>query len=172
LLDADARRAYLNALDVALGANAQLELGDAQTSIALIDVGTRLDINFADATSLVTLFSYFTDAIAAGGIADVIRAVTPLESVDELLQLPAVPRGVMERAAAYLTVDGDGTINRASASDTVLAAARGELRDEPSRITVVSRGWLHGHALTHEIQAVYALSGNELTLVRWRERDL
>jgi hypothetical protein len=54
----------------------------------------------------------------------------------------------------------------------VLAAAGGELRDEPSRILIVSRGWQDGHALTHEIQAVYAVVGNELTLVRWRERDL
>jgi hypothetical protein len=53
-----------------------------------------------------------------------------------------------------------------------MAAAGGELRDEPSRILIVSRGWREGNALTHEIQAVYAVSGSELTLVRWRERDL
>jgi hypothetical protein len=59
-----------------------------------------------------------------------------------------------------------------TASDTVLSAAAGDLRDAPSRILVVSRGWQDGHKLTHEIQAVYALNGPQLTLVRWRERDL
>ena len=46
------------------------------------------------------------------------------------------------------------------------------VQDEPSRVLVISRGWLRGHSLTHEIQAVYAIAGNRLTLVRWRERDL
>jgi hypothetical protein len=69
-------------------------------------------------------------------------------------------------------VDGDGSINRATAPEVVLAAAGGDLRDEPSRILVASRGWLDGHALTHEIQAVYAVVGGALTLVRWRERTL
>jgi hypothetical protein len=54
----------------------------------------------------------------------------------------------------------------------VLSAAGGDLREEPSRIIVVSRGWLDGHALTHEIQAVYAIEGSRLALVRWRERTL
>ena len=170
--DAAARRAYLNQLDAALGGNAQIELGDARVAVALVDVGAQLDVNFADAASLATLFGYFTDAIEAERMAAAVRAVTPLESLDQLADLPGVRREVMQRAVEYLTVDGDGTINRASASDTVLAAATGELRDEPSRIIVVSRGWRDGHALTHEIQAVYAITENELVLVRWRERDL
>jgi general secretion pathway protein K len=42
----------------------------------------------------------------------------------------------------------------------------------PSRVLLVSRGWLAGHPLTHEIQAVYALVGQQLLLRSWRERDL
>ena len=42
----------------------------------------------------------------------------------------------------------------------------------PSRLLLTSRGWMPGHPLTHEIQAVYALDGRQLTLVSWRERDL
>ncbi|MGH7552459.1 MAG: hypothetical protein ACREMQ_05470, partial [Longimicrobiales bacterium] len=99
-------------------------------------------------------------------------ASRPLQSLDELIGIPGVPRELVEQAAEFLTVDGDGTINRVTASDPVLSAAGGELRDEPSRIVVVSRGWLDGHTLTHEIQAVYAIVGSELTLVRWRERNL
>ena len=53
-----------------------------------------------------------------------------------------------------------------------MVAAGGSVQDEPSRVIVVSRGWLRGHSLTHEIQAVYAIAGNQLTLVRWTERDL
>ena len=43
--------------------------------------------------------------------------------------------------------------------------------DEPSRLLVVSRGWLGGHPLSHEIQGVYAITGGELVLLHWRERD-
>ncbi len=42
----------------------------------------------------------------------------------------------------------------------------------PSRLLIVSRGWLAGHPLTHEIQAVYGVAGNRLYLLAWRERDL
>ena len=42
----------------------------------------------------------------------------------------------------------------------------------PSRVLIVSRGWLDGHALTHEIQAVYGIAGTRVYLMTWRERDL
>lgn len=42
----------------------------------------------------------------------------------------------------------------------------------PSRLLVVSRGWLAGHSLTHEIQAVYSIEGDHLVLRAWQERDL
>jgi general secretion pathway protein K len=42
----------------------------------------------------------------------------------------------------------------------------------PTRLLIVSRGWLDGHALTHEIQAVYGIAGTRLYLMTWRERDL
>ncbi len=42
----------------------------------------------------------------------------------------------------------------------------------PSRLLLVSRGWLPGHPLTHEIQAAYAVVGQRLLLQSWRERDL
>jgi type II secretory pathway component PulK len=42
----------------------------------------------------------------------------------------------------------------------------------PSRLLLVSRGWLLGHSLTHEIQASYAVVGQRLVLQAWRERDL
>ncbi|MEX2282460.1 MAG: hypothetical protein WEE89_08245 [Gemmatimonadota bacterium] len=172
LTEISERRRYLNRLDRALGDRAEVTLGDASFGVALIDVGSRLDLNTADGTQLSRLFAFFTDAIAAESAARAIRPFLPLQSVEQLREIPDVSRDLAEAAMEFLTVDGDGTINRASASDTVLTAAGGELRDEPSRILVVSRGWLEGHALTHEIQAVYGVVGNELTLIRWRERDL
>jgi general secretion pathway protein K len=42
----------------------------------------------------------------------------------------------------------------------------------PSKLLVVSRGWLAGHSLTHEIQAVYSIEGDHLVLRAWQERDL
>jgi len=42
----------------------------------------------------------------------------------------------------------------------------------PTRLLVVSRGWQAGHALTHEIRAVYDVSGGRPTLRAWQERDL
>jgi general secretion pathway protein K len=42
----------------------------------------------------------------------------------------------------------------------------------PSRLLLVSRGWLPGHPLSHEIQASYAIVGRSLLLQSWRERDL
>ena len=91
-------------------------------------------------------------------------------SLDELMSIPDVDQRLIERAAPYLTVDGDGATNRVTASAAVLRAARGALVEMPSRLLLVSRGWLDGSSLTHEIQAVYAVQGNDLALVRWRER--
>lgn len=42
----------------------------------------------------------------------------------------------------------------------------------PSRVLLVSRGWSEGHPLTHEIEAAYAVVGQQLRLQSWRERDL
>jgi type II secretory pathway component PulK len=199
LADTAPRRLYLNHLDMALGNSNKIALGDARIAVGLVDVSSRLDVNNADVSSLRRLFSFFTDAPEAAHAASAIRAyiggglnpiaaeepaplglsattglqaARPLRSLDELSEISGVPSRLAEKAAEYLTVDGDGTINRATASAPVLAAAGGELRDEPSRILVVSRGWQEGHPLTHEIQALYAISGNKLNLVRWRERDL
>lgn len=197
--DTTPRRLYLNHLESALGNSNEVSLGNARIAVGLVDVSSRLDVNTADVSSLRKLFSFLTDATEATSAARAIRAYIgsglnaigteesgspdlsagtgvpgphPLRSLDELSEISGVPTQLAEKAAEYLTVDGDGTINRATASEPVIAAAGGELRDEPSRILVVSRGWQAGNALTHEIQALYAVAGSKLTLVRWRERDL
>jgi hypothetical protein len=198
ITDPDARAAFLNRLPDEYSSGKPVVLGEARFLPVVIDVSARLDVNAATEEALRAFFARFADLSRAEMIArdirtyielgatlarpdevylqrdaqGVFRAVRPLLSLEELRTNRLVPERVLERAAPYLTVDGDGVINRRAASDTVLAAAAGELRDEPSRLLVVSRGWLGGHPLTHEIQAVYAISGSRLVLVRWRERDL
>ncbi len=184
-IEANARVDYLNRLDRALAGQEQGVLGDARYSVVLIDVNARLDVNLADTQALATLFGFFTDPIeaerSAGAILDYVggagpgvdlRARRPLASLDELERIPGLSHDLLDRVVPFLTVDGDGSINRVTATEPVLAAATGQLRDEPGRILLVSRGWLVGQPLTHEIQAVFAVVGNELVLVRWRERDL
>jgi len=195
LTDTTARQAYLNDLDAALSSRGEVTLGNAVFAVTLVDVSARLDVNNAGEEGLARLLGTFGAPTAAAATARAIRAfiergtvtgvpggqsisgasgpaVRPLRSLDELEDIPGVDLALLRAAAPYLTVDGDGKINRATATDTVLAAAGGSLQDEPSRLLVVSRGWMRGHTLTHEIQAVYAIAGTQLTLVRWRERDL
>lgn len=197
--DSAARMTLLNSVAAPPFALAVTELGSARIDVAIEDVNAKLDLNFADAEAVAQLLSEFGDASAAHRAAAAIRAhigsgVTPdlpeksfpvgpsaiqpawgggasyLTSLDDLMSIPEVDPQLIARAAPHLTVDGDGTTNRVSASASVLRAARGALVDMPSRLLMVSRGWLQGSSLTHEIQAVYAVQGNDLALVRWRER--
>jgi general secretion pathway protein K len=186
LLDADARKDWLNAFALR-PANDSTTLGDGRFAVAIVDVSARLDVNAATQPALQLFFSQFTDPAEAAAIAAAIRSridasdpgaprsfrpVTPIRSLEELRSARLVPEVVLSRAVQYLTVDGDGVINARMASDTVLVAATGELRDEPSRLLFISRGWVSGHPLTSEIQAVYAITGNRLVFSHWRERSL
>lgn len=179
--EGDARDAFLNALaDVSQDADSTM-LGDERFAVAVVDASARLDVNAAPEANLARLLGYFTDAAHATSLARLVRqrvegnggrVTQPLRSLEDLQAIDGMDSRVLQLAAPYLTVDGDGTINAASASDTVRAAAFGELRTSPSRLVLVSRGWTRGHPLTHEIQAVYAVGGDRLVLVQWRERIL
>lgn len=181
LTDSAARGDFLNALERRSAGGESVELGDGRFAVAIVDASARLDVNAAPAENLARLFARFTDPSRATVLAQAIRArierggtraATPLRSLEELRAIPGIDDRVLRLAAPYLTVDGDGTVNRASASDTVLAAAFGEVRDAPTRLVVVSRGWMRAHPLTHEIQGVYAIASDRLVLVHWRERTL
>jgi len=180
LTDSSARRDFLNALERRNAASAPNMLGDARFAVAALDASARLDVNAAPAENLARLFANFTDPLRARALADAIRAriepgdtrtITPLRSLEELREIVGDDR-VLQLSAPYLTVDGDGTINQASASAPVMSAAFGELRSAPSRLVLVSRGWMQGHPLSHEIQGVYAIASDRLVLVQWRERTL
>ncbi|MGQ0766874.1 MAG: hypothetical protein ACT4OZ_14595 [Gemmatimonadota bacterium] len=175
---------YLNALE-RLGADSGY-LGDARFQFVVVDPGARLDVNMAPATSLASLLSQFTDAGRARTTAEAIRyrierrgagvvsspLIEPLRSLEELRTIEGVDTAALRRAASFLTVDGDGTINVATAPAQVQRAAFGEMRTRPSRLVIISRGWLDGHPLTWELQAVFAISNMTLVPVARRERTL
>lgn len=192
--DSAATKAYLNGLERA-GSPIE-QMGDARLQVTIVDVNSRLDVNSATAEQLMTLFSSVAglnesrraaaairnridygragDSFEGAPPADIQRPAysTPLRSLAELSGIPGVDDKLANAAAPFLTVDGDGRINRVSASQAVIAAAGGELRDMPSRLLVISRGWKDGRPLTFEIQAVFAIEYGKLVLVSWRERDL
>ncbi len=174
------RRAVLNDVEHALQDAAAFELGGASVRVVMIDASARIDINAAPQEVLEALLVRAGHGASAAGTARAIRRhidslpgrAQLLQSLDEAAALPGVDTRALHSAAAWLTVDGDGQVNRASAAPVVLAVARGSLVDEPTRLVLVSRGWQRGHPLTHEVQAVYAVQGNQLAFVRLRERDL
>ncbi len=100
------------------------------------------------------------------------RRRRPFETLDDVALVPGVDAKVLAQVAEFLTVDGDGNVNRRGASREVLASASGSLVDAPSRLLLIARGWQAGHPLTRQIEAIYDVGETGLRLVRWRERAL
>lgn len=195
LPDSAAIKSYLNGVEQGSVGAAEATLGDGRIQISIVDVNSRLDVNAATAEQLMSLFSSVADLDASQRAAVAIRNridygrdleglaaqranmakppfATPLRSLSELRHIPGVNPELATAAAPFLTVDGDGRVNRVTASERVKAAAGGDLRDMPSRLLIISRGWKDRTALTFEIQALYAIEYGKLVLVTWRERDL
>lgn len=169
-----------DALTAADGAVVQDTIDDGAFATAVVDVSARLDVNTAGIEGLQKLFATVASPAEARRVAERIdarirvdssRTMQRFTSLDELLTVPGMQTAWLDALAADLTVDGDGRVNRRTASRRVLAAAAGDLVDRPSRLLVISRGWRAGHVLTREIQAVFDVNGAELRLVRWREQD-
>ncbi|MFN8574642.1 MAG: type II secretion system protein GspK [Gemmatimonadaceae bacterium] len=196
LADTVARQRFLNGLELEQPAGDTVPLGDARFAVSITDASARLDVNAATEEQLARFFSRFTDlgraAMTARGIRGWIerrdgpatntlvmldslgatRVIRPLNSLETLRSLQLVDESILAQAAPFLTVDGDGVINDVTAPAPVREVAGGEIHHEPSRLVLASRGWESGHPYTHEIQGVYAISGNRLVLVHWRERAL
>ncbi len=162
------------------GALAQDTISEGAFATTVVDISARLDVNTAGAEGLQQLLATVAPPDDARRLAqsiedrvrgDTSRVMQPFTSLDELLTVPGMQAAWLDAIAADLTVDGDGRVNRRAASRRVLAAATGTLVDRPSRLLLISRGWRLGHLLTREIQAVFAVNGTELRLVRWREQD-
>ena len=179
-LDAGPARArYLNVLTAS--APTQSTLGDGTFQVTVVDVNARLDVNLAGEESLSQFFSQFTNAVSAHEIAREIRErigasarqgviATPLQSIDALSDLPSFDSRMATAVASFLTVDGDGNVNMTHAPLAVRRSAAGQVVDAPTRVMIISRGARDGSSLMDEIEAVYALQGSQLALVRWRER--
>ena len=154
ITDAEKRSAYLNSLQPGSAKNAENGFGDERFAVVYVDVNSRLDVNNASQSQLVRLFSYFTGGAEAASAARAIRdfidaprggrefprhglpdrsdlayprmpSANPLRSLEDLRRIPGLPEKLALSVVPYLTVDGDGRINRTAASDTVMAAAAG-----------------------------------------------
>jgi type II secretory pathway component PulK len=221
-------------------------LGDARFQIAMADVTGRIDLNQADAGTLLRLFGQFAPSEEAGALVDALldwkdpddsprprgaeraayrRAGSPfqppnhaLRRLEELHRIAGFTDSIVDALAPFVTVRGDGFTNVNTAPEPVLAALPGigrtgatqiaarrrdgvieslvevgrvlgagragvgvpgvRLSTIPLRVLVVSRGWMAGHPLTHEIQAVFELrdatppGAVRLVLRHWSERDL
>lgn len=186
--DSSGAEGWLNALEDL--PRDSVALGDGRFQWAVVDPSTRLDVNSAPVANLARLLSAFGDpgramataqairqwierptAATSDQVATAARFVTPVRSLESLREIPGVDAALVERAAPYLTIDGDGTVHATRAPQVVRDAAFGDLTRAPTRLVIVARGWRSGHPLTHEVQAVYAISNGTLAPVSWRERD-
>ncbi len=113
-------------------------------------------------------------------------AVQPYVTVngDGRIDLNAAPEPVLAAlpgigpagARSIISRRGAGLLSSVAEVQALLGAAAtrslSSLTVAPTRLLLTSRGRLAGHPLIHEIQATYAISGSELVLQSWRERDL
>ncbi|HWZ58352.1 MAG TPA: hypothetical protein VNW46_05190 [Gemmatimonadaceae bacterium] len=84
-----------------------------------------------------------------------------------------VARGIVGRRAAGEIFTASAPEQTQSLQVTIAPAPPAALvLTEPTRLLIIARGWRQGSPLTHEIQAVYAVTGGRLVLQVWQERDL
>lgn len=148
-------------------------LGDARFSVVVTNLNARIDLGRTDTATIRGLFEQFIDRSTASEIARDL-AEKPLQRLGELALRHEVPEDVASAVAPFVTVWGDGSVDTTAAPEPVRAAlsSSAALVSAPTRVLIVSRGWLNGFPLTHEIQAVYAIGAGTPQLVAWQERDL
>jgi len=113
-------------------------------------------------------------------------AVAPYVTVygDWRIDINAAPESVLAAVPGIGTVNARAVVSRRSAGGVFASVSEVEsflgpaswpllprLAVAPSRLLLVSRGWMPGHPLTHEVQAAYAVVGQRLRLQSWREWD-
>ncbi|HEX2636177.1 MAG TPA: type II secretion system protein GspK [Gemmatimonadales bacterium] len=107
-----------------LGDLTEVRLGRARFGIAVVDLNARIDLNRAEAPTLVGLFRQFTGATRAELIVAALKA-NPVVRVSDLPLVPGVGDAVAVDVAPYVTVWSDGIVNINSAPEAVLAALPG-----------------------------------------------
>jgi hypothetical protein len=159
-------------------------LHDGVFAAAMVNLDTRIDINASDPAALTGLFRQVADAPSAERIAQRIASRVRSLPAESAARANAVRRRAQDSLASALL--GRGGVSRAlnpyESLDELDAELGGEAPwlgkiadrltvDGDGRLLIVARGWKQGHDLTREVQAVYAIEGSELRLLRWRERD-
>ena len=109
-------------------------------------------------------------SLAALGEAGARNLVQRRESGERFTTFADLRLGASRGSVPSSGEDGEASMGGAVPA-AATAAARLDAVMMPSRLLVVSRGWQVGHPLTHEIQAVYAITGASLKLQSWREQD-
>jgi general secretion pathway protein K len=158
-------------------------LDDGAFVVAAQDPSSQLDLNRAEFDALTALLRTVLPPERAQRVAVTIdqrRQPVPglrvqrtaLRDISELRLVPGMTADAFARLAPFVTVDGDGSINRVTASAPVQSVATGSMINAPTRMVLVARGWRIGHPLTHEITAVFDVTTPEPRVISWRERDL
>jgi type II secretory pathway component PulK len=107
-----------------LGDLSEVRLGRARFGIAVVDLNARIDLNRAEAPTLIGLFRQFTGETRAELIVAALKA-NPVVRVSDLPLVPGVGDAVAVDVAPYVTVWSDGIVNINSAPEAVLAALPG-----------------------------------------------
>jgi hypothetical protein len=121
-------------------------------------------------TLALTVAPYVT--VGSDGVVNVNSAPVPV-----LAALPGISPEKARALAARRDGGGGGGFSSVDdfrptpGSQDVVPVEGTLLAITPTHVMVVSRGWLRGSPLTHEIQATYLVFGGKLTLRSWEERD-
>ena len=107
-----------------LGDLSEVRLGRARFGIAVVDLNARIDLNRAEAPTLIGLFRQFTGETRAELIVAALKA-NPVVRVSDLPLVPGVGDAVAVDVAPYVTVWSDDIVNINSAPEAVLAALPG-----------------------------------------------
>jgi hypothetical protein len=92
-----------------------------------------------------------------------------------LASLPGIGRAVAQRIVsrreAGEVFTSSDTFRPTAPTGPVSVEGFPALTVAPTRVMLLSRGWLPGSPVTHEIQATYIVLGSLMTLQSWEERD-
>jgi Type II secretion system (T2SS), protein K len=122
----------------------------------------------ADDALVLAVAPYVT--IWSDGIIDINTAPeVVLASLPGLGQ--AIARRIVERREAGEVFSSSDAFRPTAGVGRVSAEGFPSLTVAPTRVMLVSRGWLPGSPITHEIQATYVIIGSLMVLQSWEERD-
>ena len=84
---------------------------------------------------------------------------------------PTIARRIVERRQSGEVFSSSDQFRPTASAGRVSAEGFPTLTVAPTRVMLVSRGWLPGSPITHEVQATYVIIGSLMVLQSWEERD-